>query len=209
LIGAHVRAVVRQEGEWYFPMHSHALDEFTNFDEGFGGMATLLRVDPPSGCTGVPTSTTIQTGGGTLRGGSFAALALSDDVYYQVNSTTTGTRTTDWYARFSSVPIGSTNLTVTYEGHDASATANTSGTYSQTLSIWSWTTSSWVPLQATPTTMTTTDQTVSFAAPAPQARFIGTGASKGQVRVRVLTTRSTAVNFITSGDLMKVTYDAP
>jgi hypothetical protein len=33
-------------GEWYFPWHSHALKEFTNFDEGFGGMATLLRVDP-------------------------------------------------------------------------------------------------------------------------------------------------------------------
>jgi len=37
-------------GEFYFPWHSHALNEFTNFDEGFGGMATLLRVDPPGGC---------------------------------------------------------------------------------------------------------------------------------------------------------------
>src|SRR5262245_42521302 len=25
-------------GEWYFPLHSHALNEFTNFDQGFGGM---------------------------------------------------------------------------------------------------------------------------------------------------------------------------
>jgi FtsP/CotA-like multicopper oxidase with cupredoxin domain len=39
-----------QCGEYYFPLHSHALNEFTNFDEGFGGMATLLRVDPPGGC---------------------------------------------------------------------------------------------------------------------------------------------------------------
>jgi FtsP/CotA-like multicopper oxidase with cupredoxin domain len=39
-----------QCGEYYFPWHSHALFEFTNFDEGFGGMATLLRVDPPGGC---------------------------------------------------------------------------------------------------------------------------------------------------------------
>ena len=37
-------------GEFFFPWHSHALNEFTNFDEGFGGMATLLRVDPPGGC---------------------------------------------------------------------------------------------------------------------------------------------------------------
>jgi hypothetical protein len=38
-------------GEFYFPWHSHALFEFTNFDEGFGGLATLLRVDPPGGCS--------------------------------------------------------------------------------------------------------------------------------------------------------------
>ena len=37
-------------GEFYFPWHSHALQEFTNFDEGFGGLATLLRVDPAGGC---------------------------------------------------------------------------------------------------------------------------------------------------------------
>jgi hypothetical protein len=37
-------------GEFYFPLHSHALNEFQNSDEGFGGMATLLRVDPAGGC---------------------------------------------------------------------------------------------------------------------------------------------------------------
>jgi len=37
-------------GEYYFPWHSHALFEFTNFTEGFGGLATILRVDPPGGC---------------------------------------------------------------------------------------------------------------------------------------------------------------
>jgi FtsP/CotA-like multicopper oxidase with cupredoxin domain len=37
-------------GEFYFPWHSHALNEFVNFDEGFGGLATLIRVDPPGGC---------------------------------------------------------------------------------------------------------------------------------------------------------------
>jgi hypothetical protein len=34
-------------GEYYFPWHSHALNEFVNFDALFGGMATLVRVDPP------------------------------------------------------------------------------------------------------------------------------------------------------------------
>jgi FtsP/CotA-like multicopper oxidase with cupredoxin domain len=37
-------------GEFYFPWHSHALNEIQNFDEGFGGMLTLVRVDPPGGC---------------------------------------------------------------------------------------------------------------------------------------------------------------
>ena len=42
-------------GEYYYPWHSHALNEFQNFDEGFGGLATLLRVDPPLG-QGTPPS---------------------------------------------------------------------------------------------------------------------------------------------------------
>ena len=42
-------------GEYYYPWHSHALNEFQNFDEGFGGLATLLRVDPPVG-QGTPPS---------------------------------------------------------------------------------------------------------------------------------------------------------
>jgi FtsP/CotA-like multicopper oxidase with cupredoxin domain len=36
-------------GEYYFPWHSHALNEFVNFDALFGGLATLVRVDPPPG----------------------------------------------------------------------------------------------------------------------------------------------------------------
>ena len=37
-------------GEFYFPWHSHALNEVQNFDEGFGGLMTLVRVEPPGGC---------------------------------------------------------------------------------------------------------------------------------------------------------------
>src|SRR5215472_4139583 len=76
-------------GEWYFPWHSHALNEFSNFDEGFGGMATLLRVDPPGGCFGSPSATAII--GGTLKSGAVAALATDDSSYYQVNPKTTRT----------------------------------------------------------------------------------------------------------------------
>jgi len=37
-------------GELYFPWHSHALNEIQNFDEGFGGMLTLWRIEPLDGC---------------------------------------------------------------------------------------------------------------------------------------------------------------
>lgn len=49
-------------GELYFPWHSHALFEFTNFDEGFGGLATLLRVDPPGGCGAGPPPMAMHVG---------------------------------------------------------------------------------------------------------------------------------------------------
>ena len=103
-------------GEWYFPLHSHALDEFTNFDEGFGGMGTLLRVDPRGGCFASPTSAKIQSG--TLNGGSVTNLAVDDSSYYKVNSTTTGTRASDWYGQFSGIPAGGGSLKVTYKGND-------------------------------------------------------------------------------------------
>jgi hypothetical protein len=89
-------------GEWYFPWHSHALNEFANFDEGFGGMATLLRVDPPGGCFAAPTGTTIVGGG--LKGGNFAALGSDDTTYYQVNPKTT--------TRPTATTIGQTTITV-------------------------------------------------------------------------------------------------
>lgn len=44
--------IFNQCGEFYFPWHSHALNEFQNFDEGFGGLATLVRVDPPPPASG-------------------------------------------------------------------------------------------------------------------------------------------------------------
>jgi hypothetical protein len=37
-------------GEFYHVAHSHALQEAANYDAGFGGMLTLIRIDPPGGC---------------------------------------------------------------------------------------------------------------------------------------------------------------
>jgi hypothetical protein len=188
-------------GEYYFPWHSHALNEFTNYDAGFGGMATLMRVDPLGGCSSFPTS--VKLSAGTLRAGGFAQLGLDDDVFYQVNATTTAPLRTDWYGAFTGVASGAGNLVVTYRGRNS-----TTGV-TQTVSIWNWTTSAWVavaPAQA----VGTTEAQVSGAAPGSAANYIGKGASAGQVRVRVLSQRTSGSGaFFTSGDLMKITYDAP
>jgi FtsP/CotA-like multicopper oxidase with cupredoxin domain len=91
-------------GEWYFPWHSHALNEFSNFDAGFGGMATLLRVDPPGGCFASPTST--NNVGGVLFGGTASSLAGDDTSYYMVNPRTT-TRPTATTAGQTSITVAS------------------------------------------------------------------------------------------------------
>ena len=79
-------------------------NEFTNFDQGFGGMGTLLRVDPPGGCTAAPTSTAIV--GGVLKSGSVTGLGADDSTYYQVNPKTT-TRPTGTTAAQPSITVAS------------------------------------------------------------------------------------------------------
>jgi hypothetical protein len=37
-------------GEYYMVAHSHALEQATNYGASFGGMMTLVRIDPPTGC---------------------------------------------------------------------------------------------------------------------------------------------------------------
>ncbi|MFB9236031.1 multicopper oxidase domain-containing protein [Plantactinospora siamensis] len=41
-----------QCGEYYHVAHSHALEQATNYGASFGGMMTLIRIDPPVGCPG-------------------------------------------------------------------------------------------------------------------------------------------------------------
>jgi FtsP/CotA-like multicopper oxidase with cupredoxin domain len=43
-----------QCGEYYHVAHSHALQQATNYGATFGGMMTLIRIDPPQGCGVTP-----------------------------------------------------------------------------------------------------------------------------------------------------------
>jgi hypothetical protein len=193
------------------------LNEFTNFDEPFGGMATLLRVDPSGGCTAYPTSTTIISGGGTVNSGTYKNLGLDDALYYRVNSTTTGTaRSTNWYGQFTGVPVGAANLKVTYKGRNCPTGTGACSTTPKPTSvfIWNWAApAGWVQIAgptgvAGPTDTTFGPIDVSTVPPPPGARFVGTGANRGRVRVRVFT-QGTTTNFVTGGNLMKLVYDAP
>ncbi len=83
-----------------------------------------------------------------------------------------------------------------------------------TVSIWNWTTSAWVPLGPAAAVGTTDFTFSSLLPPGSPAAYIGTGAFKGQVRVRVFTQRTApsvgaGPAFFTGGNLMKLTYDAP
>ena len=293
-------------GEWYFPLHSHALDEFSNFDEGFGGIGTLLRVDPKGGCFAAPGSTALV--GAVLKSGSVQALAFQDNSYYQVNPKTTtrpstsgtmgtgatttavsaaagfpttngfyiridnevmqvtggaGTTTwtvcrtaacrlgtalashnagatvsalaTDWYAGFTGIQVGSSNLKVTYAGKNCANTtgsgcsALTTNVPQQTVKICDWTvagatgcstatSSGWKTLPnggtgpAQPQGVDSTELSSSWTLPDPADNYIGTGSYAGQVRVLVHTQRWMASNptpFSTWGNFMKLAYNAP
>ncbi len=90
-----------QCGEFYFPWHSHALFEFTNFDEGFGGLATILRVDPPGGCAAVINSMHVgdlDGTSGTIGGGRWRATVTVIVHNFQHNPVSGATVTGTWSA---------------------------------------------------------------------------------------------------------------
>jgi hypothetical protein len=221
-------------GEFYFPWHSHALNEFVNYDVGFGGLATLLRVDPAPGCTAFASSTKVlatlpnTTVSGSLVSGSFSDLSeFGDTSYYVLGSTTTATPTTaagpvpagnsfkvDWYGGQSGVATGGTNLNVTYKGYCSSTTSTAAVSCQQIVFIWNWRTNAWVPLVG-PVAITAEGTTSVAVPPSPSAGkwsdYIGSGSNAGLARVRVFDYRpqTGGAAFRTRANFMKVVYDAP
>ena len=76
---------------------------------------------------------------GTLRAGTVGRLRADDNAYYEVNSTTSGTRRTSWFGRFAGVSNVLGDLRITYKGKN-------SASCSQTVDVYRWTSSTWVPL---------------------------------------------------------------
>ena len=141
-----------------------------------------------------PGAVVIETG--TLGGGTFAALNADDNVFFRVNSTTTGTRTTAWYGTFSGVSNALADLRVSYTGRNTVSCT-------QTVHVWRWSTNSWVQLNSR--SVGTTEIALTNLAPAGAAAdYVSGTTGDGELRVRVRCTRAT--NFVAEGELMRITY---
>jgi hypothetical protein len=143
-----------------------------------------------------PAAVVIETG--TSRSGGFDNLAANDNAFYEVNSTTSGTRITEWYGSFTGVPTSLTNLKVTYSGRN-------SRSCTQTVDIWRWTLGgAWIPLDSR--SVGTTEVLISnLAPPAPNSAYVS---GSGELRIRIRCTRNNP-SFFARGDFMQITYDQP
>jgi hypothetical protein len=142
-----------------------------------------------------PGATVIQSG--SRRSGSAASLATDDDSYYEVNSTTSGTRVSSWYGRFTAVPNSLRALRVAYSGRS-------SATCTQSISIWRWTTSSWVQLDSR--SVGTSEILVERAPTGAPADYVSGTSGDGELRVRVRCSRTTS-SFFARADLLRIGYD--
>ncbi len=144
-----------------------------------------------------PAAAVLETG--TVRGGAAADLGADDNLYYEVNSTTSGTRTTSWWGRFTAVPNSLSNLKVTYKGKN-------SQTCTQRLYIKRWTNNAWVQLDSR--SVGTTEVRIDALPGGNAADYVSGTAGDGELQLRVRCTRS-KLGFLASGDLMQITYDWP
>lgn len=143
-----------------------------------------------------PTATTILAG--SLNSGSFTNLATNNESYYQVNSTTSAPRVTDWYASvtISESPSAVSQLITTYNGDYSK------GNTTQTMYLFNWSTSTWTQIDSR--TMGETDVTITNTQLAP-SNFIS---PTGEIRLRVHGTRSSNQSFTARGDFIRFTVES-
>ena len=179
---------------------------FVSWSDGGAQSHQIIAGDGPSTYTALFQVTSVgifpaQTSllAGTLASGSPAELVVDDNVYYSVNSTRSGTRTTSWYGSFSDVPNGITGLRIRYRGSN-------SRNCTQTVGAWNWVQSAWVQLDSR--TVGTAEVEVNVATlPGTLADYVSGTTGNGEVRVRV--NCQTTANFTSRGDLLSVVYEAP
>jgi hypothetical protein len=140
--------------------------------------------------TALPASAVLESG--ALRSGGVSSLRADDNVFLEIASTTATTRTSSWHGRFTGIGRDLRSLRVTYRGRS-------SASCSQTVSVWRWTTGSWVGIDSR--TVGTTEVLVDRSLGGTLADYVS---SAGEVRVRVRCT-SGGQAFVTGGDLLRLT----
>jgi subtilisin family serine protease len=153
------------------------------------GFSTLTNV------SSVPGGTVIETG--SLRSGNAGSLAADDNAYYQVNAVS---RTSSWYGSFPAVSNDLAGLKVTYKG-------KSSRSCTQTVSIWSHATGSWIQLDSR--NVSSTEILVETTPTGTLADYVSGDTGDGELRARVSCVRTGGGSFYTSGDLMKIAYTLP
>ncbi len=146
--------------------------------------------------TAYPSATILQSG--SLRSGGYAQLGSDDNAYYSVNSTTSGTRTGSWYGKVTGVSNNLGSLAVSYKG-------KSSRSCNQTVSLWRWTTSSWVVLDSR--AVSTTEVPVDKALTSGLSDYVSGTSGDGEVRLRVRCTSSSW--FYSSADAARIVFERP
>jgi serine protease AprX len=164
------------------------------FVDASAGFGTAAPPPTTTTATAFPRSTVIYAG--TLRSGDASRLRTDDNAYYQVNSTTSGTRVADWYATLPAVSNGLTSLNVTYRGRSSS-------TCTQVVYVYNWTTGAWVSLGSK--SVGTTEVASTYTPAGTLADYVSGTSGDGDVAIRVRCTRSSGSYYV-SGDLLSVTF---
>lgn len=132
---------------------------------------------------------------GTVRAGSYSRLGADDNLFYEVNSTTTGTRTAAWHARVTGVSNAAKALSVRYRGR-ASATC------SQTVAVYNWAALGWTTIDMR--NVGATEVQAERAVGGTLANYVSGTSGDGEVRVRVRCTANYA--FYSGADLLRVSH---
>jgi subtilisin len=181
------------------PLHAPVSGRYYGYLDWSGAPGSGTPPPPPpppppvTTVTAAPGSVTVQSG--SRRAGTFSSLAAADSAFYQVNSTTSSTRTSAWYGTFGGVPSSLTNLKVTYQGSN-------SRSCSQTVAIYNWSTAAWVTLSSR-TVGTTEVRIADLAATGTLSNYVS---SAGNLNVRVRCTTGNG-SFYASGNQLQIKYD--
>lgn len=164
----------------------------TNYNAAIDISQTLI-VTAPNKFNYVPSSTTILLG--TLRSGSFGNLSSNDANYFTLNSTTSGTRKTDWYGStfISQAPSSVTKLTINYDGKN-------SASKTQVLYLYNWVTTEWTQIDLR--TVSTADVLITSIQNLP-TNFIS---SSGKISLRIYSAGGTK-NYTSSCDWIQFTVE--